>query len=292
LVVHQEQIMRWIRRGMPLVHAVLLGSACSATDTDEPTPVGEIVVIPATLQLTVGGTGALSAQVTDVEGNVVLDRRVVWASADASIATVSNNGVVTAVSAGRVDIAASAEGKSAVASVTVVALPARVASVRIAPDRATLFVAASLNLVATAFDAHGGVITGRGVVWTTNNVGVAAVSQSGQVTGLSPGTAVITAVVDGAAGYSTITVELVPVSRVVVTPAEVSIDAGKSTTLTARAIDAAGNTLTGRPITWASGDSRIVTVDQLGVVRGVRNGSAVVTATAEAKVGTATVRVQ
>ena len=284
--------MRSIRRGLLLVHDVLSGSACSATDTDEPTPVGEIVITPATLQLTVGATAALSAQVTDADGNVVRDRRVVWASADPSIATVSNNGVVAAVRAGRVDVAASAEGKSAVAAVTVGALPARVASVRVAPDQTSLFVAASVNLVATAFDAQGAAITGRQVVWTTNNVGVASVSQTGQVTGLFPGTAVITAVVDGAAGYSNITVALVPVSRVVVTPSEVSIDDGKSTTLTARAMDALGNTLTGRVITWASGDTRILTVDQQGVVRGIRNGSAVVTATAEGKVGTATVRVQ
>lgn len=283
--------MRWIWRGMPLIHAVLLGSACSATDTDEPTPVGEVIVTPTTLEVGMGGTAVLSAEVTDADGNVVRDRRVVWASADPSIATVSDNGVVAGVKAGRVNVAASAEGKSGVASVSVVALPVRVSSVRVAPDKVSLFVAASSNLVATALDSRGVAITGRPVVWTTNNAGVAAVSQSGVVTGLLPGTAVITAVVDGSAGNSTITVSLTPVARVTVTPSDMSIDAGKSATLTARALDALGNTLTGRAITWTSGDTRIVTVDQAGVVRAIRRGSAVITATSEGKAGTATVRV-
>jgi len=283
--------MRWVWRGMKIVHAVLLCSACGATDTDEPTPVGDVVVAPPTMQISTGATGALTAEVTDAAGNVVRDRRVVWVSADRSIATVSDNGVVTGVSAGRVEVAATAEGKSGIASVTVVPLPARVASVRIAPDRVNIFVAGGANLVATGFDSHGAAITGRPVVWTTNNVVVAAISQSGRVTGLAPGTAIITAVIEGSAGNATVTVSLVPVSRVVVTPGEVTIDAGKATTLTAAAMDGDGNTLLGRAVAWSSNDTRIVTVDQDGVARGVRLGTAVITATSEGKSGTATVRV-
>ena len=284
--------MRWFRRGMPIVQAVLLGSACSATDTDEPTPVGEVVVSPATMEVGTGATGALAAEVIDADGNVVRDRRVVWVSADPSIATVSDNGVVSGVAAGRVSVAATAEGKSGVASVTVVTIPGRVTSVRIAPDKASVFVAASVNLVATAFDARGVAVTGRPIVWTTNNAGVAAVAQTGRVTGLLPGNAVITAVVDGASANATVTVSLMPVSRVVVTPSEVSVGIGKSATLTAHALDALGNTLTGRPIAWSSSDTRLVTVDASGVVRGVRRGTVVISASSEGKTGTATVRVQ
>ena len=284
--------MRLFWRGMTLVHAVLLGSACSATDTDEPTPVAEIVVVPTTLEVGTGATGALSAEVRDAEGTVVRDRSVMWVSADPSIATVSDNGVVSGVKVGRVNVAATAEGKSGVASVSVVTLPGRVSSVRVAPDRASLFVAGTVALVATAFDARGVAVTGRPVVWTTNNAAVAAVSQTGTVTGLLPGSAVITAVVDGASANATVTVSIMPVARVVVTPSDVAVDAGKSVTLTARALDAQGNTLTGRAITWASSDTRLVTVDQAGVVRGVRRGSAIVSATTEGKTGTATVRVQ
>ena len=284
--------MRWFWRRMPLVHALVLVGACGVTDTDEPTPVETVVVTPTAMQVTTGATGALSAEVRDATGNVVRDRRIVWATANPGIASVNDNGVVTGVSAGRVDIAATAEGKSAIASVTVVNTPPTVASVRIVPDKVSLFVAASSNLVATPYDNSGTAIGGRTVVWTTNNAGVVAVSQTGRVTGILPGTAVITAVIDGKAGNSTVTVSLVPVARVTVTPADAPVAAGKSTQLTATATDAAGNIITGRAVTWTSGDTRIATVDQSGIVRGVRKGTVVVTATTEGKVGSATVRVQ
>src|SRR5829696_1450323 len=166
--------MRWCWRGMSLVHAALLVSACGVTDTDEPPPIESVAVSPPSMQLTAGATGALDVEVKDATGNVVRDRRVVWATANPAIATVSDNGVVTGVAPGRVDIAATAEGKSAIASVTVVNTPPTVASVRIVPDKVSLFVAASSNLVATPYDNGGTAIGGRTVVWTTNNAGVVA----------------------------------------------------------------------------------------------------------------------
>jgi uncharacterized protein YjdB len=284
--------MRWFWRGMPLVHAVLLGSACGVTDTDEPAAVETVVVSPATLDVLTGGTGALEAQVKDASGNVLRNRRVVWASANPTIATVSDNGIVSGISAGRVNVAATSEGVSDIATVTVVAAAARVASVRIAPDKADLFVAGSTSLVATPYDSRGSAVVGRTVVWMTNNATVAAISQTGRVTGILPGTAVITAVIDGVTATATISVHLVPVARVTVSPSSVAIDAGKTATLTAKVMDAAGNVLTGREVTWTSSDTRIVTVDQAGVVRGVRSGTVVVTATSEGKFGTSSVKVK
>jgi len=288
--------MRWCQRFSALARAiasvgmVMSVVACGVTDSDR-APVEAIDVTPEALQLSPGGSSALDAQATDAAGNVLGDRRIVWASSNPSVATVSERGVVTAVNAGRADIAATAEGKTGVATVTVTALPARVTSVRITPNAADLLVAESVNLVATALDNQGATIAGRTVVWTTNNVAVAAVSQTGRVTGLIPGTAVITAVIDGQAATATVSVRLVPIARVTVTPTSVEIGPGKSATLTARVLDAAGNLISGRAVAWSSSDTRIVTVDQSGVVRAVRRGSAVITATSEGKFGSATVRV-
>ena len=283
--------MRWTWRGMPLVLAVLAGSACGITDADEPMPVGSITVVPQSMEVAAGATGALDVEVKDEAGNVLRNRRVVWVSAKPNVATVSDNGVVTGVAAGSASIAATSEGKTATAGVTVLAPAAKVSSVLIAPDKVTLFVAASANLTATGYDSKGAAIPGRQVVWTTNNAPVAAVSQTGHVTGIVPGTAVVTAVIDGAVGTSAITVSIVPVARVTITPADLAIDAGKSSTLTAKTLDAAGNTITGRAVVWTSSDTRIVTVDQSGVVRAVRRGSAVISATSEGKAGTSSVRV-
>jgi uncharacterized protein YjdB len=284
--------MRWFRRRMPLIHALLLGSACRVTDTHEPTPVATVEVTPSSLELLAGTAGALDAKVTDGAGNVMRDRRVVWASRNPDIASVSEIGVVTGLNPGRIDIVATVEGKSAIATVNVLPMPPRVATVRIVPDKVDLFVAAGTNLVATPYDNKGASIPGRTVVWTTNNAAVASISQTGRVTGLVPGTAVITAVIDGIAGNAAVTVRLVPVSRVAISPSSVSVKVGKPTTLTARVTDASGNLLTDRVVTWASGDTRIATVDPAGVVVGVRTGTVVITATCEGKFGTATVRVE
>lgn len=284
--------MRWFWRGMPLVHAVLVVSACGVTDADEPTLVENVTVTPPAVELAPGATAALDAAVTDGAGNPVPGRRVVWASANPNIATVSERGVVTAVSAGRVSIAATAEGKTGTASVTVVPIPARVSTVRIDPDKVDLFVAAGTNLIATPYDNRGAAISGRSVVWTTNNATVAAISQSGRLTALVPGNAIITAIIDGVSGNATVNVSLVPVAKVTVTPATPSVAAGKTITLTARLTDAAGNVLTGRAITWSTADARIATVDQSGVVRGVRRGNVIITATSEGKSGGVTLAVK
>jgi uncharacterized protein YjdB len=283
--------MRRLWRGVPLVHAVLLGNACKVSDSHVPTPVESVVVTPQALEVVAGTSGALVAEVTDGAGNVVRDRRVVWASASPAIATVSDNGVVTGVSAGRVEIAATSEGKSGIATVTVVPEVPRVVTVRIVPANVDVFVASGTNLVATPYDSKGAAIGGRTVVWTTNNATVAAISQTGRVTGITPGNAVITAVIDGVAGNASVVVRLVPVARVTVNPASVSVGEGKSRTLTAQLTDAAGNVLTNRTVTWSSANTGIATVDQFGVVRGVRRGTVVITATSEGKFGTATVTV-
>lgn len=77
-----------------------------------------VAVAPDTLPLTVGGTGQLTASITDGSGNPV-DGAVVWATTDASVATVDTAGLVTAVAAGSAQILASFGGVGDVADITV-----------------------------------------------------------------------------------------------------------------------------------------------------------------------------
>ena len=66
---------------------------------------------------------------------------------------------------------------------------------------------------------------------------------------------------------------------------------GSKVQLSATPKDSAGNTLTGRTITWSSNAPAVATVSASGLVSAVALGSASVTATSEGKSGTATITV-
>ena len=122
-------------------------------------------------------------------------------------------------------------------------------------------------------------------------VAIATVSSSGVVTGVAPGTTTIRATSEGKTGTATVTVTPVPVASVAVSPASATLIVGGQTTLTATVKDASGNTLTGRPVTWASSNPSVVTVSATGVVTAVGAGEATVFASSEGKVGQAAITV-
>ena len=116
-------------------------------------PVATVTVAPASLSLTVGQTGQLTATLRDAGGNTLTGRTVTWSSNQPSQATVSGSGLVTAVGAGTATITATSEGQSGTASVTVTTVP--VATVTVAPASLSLAVGQTGQLTATLRDAGG-----------------------------------------------------------------------------------------------------------------------------------------
>ena len=85
---------------------------------------------------------------------------------------------------------------------------------------------------------------------------------------------------------------IVAVSTVVVSPATATISAGGTQQFTATLLDAAGNTITGRTVTWSSSNMAIATVNSsTGLATGVAPGTATITGTSEGKTGAATLTV-
>jgi hypothetical protein len=83
-----------------------------------------VVVTPATGELLPGATLALSAVVSDTNGNDVAGAAVTWSSGDAAVASVdASTGVVTAVAEGTASIIATAGGATGEAAITVLAPP-------------------------------------------------------------------------------------------------------------------------------------------------------------------------
>ena len=82
-----------------------------------------------------------------------------------------------------------------------------------------------------------------------------------------------------------------PVATLEIDPASGTVAPGGTLQLTATAKDAAGNDLT-VSISWSSSDNLAATVTDAGLVTGVANGSAMITATADGESGTVTITVQ
>ncbi|MEW5914835.1 MAG: Ig-like domain-containing protein [Gemmatimonadota bacterium] len=268
----------------------LAGSACSDSVAANSDRVVAISIDPTALSLTTGATSALSATLVTDGGRQVPAADVHWSTENAQVAIVTRQGLVTAISPGKTQIAASKDGRSAIAPVTVSALPP--ALVRVIPTAATVFVGATIPLHAEVRDAGGGLVTGQTITWSSGTPAVASVNSSGVVTGVLPGNTVITARTAGLSGTAVVTVRLVPVAAVHVTPTSGTVPVNQTMQLTASLVDAAGNVLTGRPITWTSSDQRIATVSSGGLVRGRAKGTATITTTSEGQTATATISVQ
>ena len=286
-VVAGRRLRRYFALG-----AALGMPACSGDTVDPDQPaVGSIVVTPDRLAVGVGASATLTADIRDAAGNRIQGHKVVWVSNDAKVATVSSGGVVTGVTPGPVQVAASAQGKTAVVDVTVT--PKAVASVRVTPNgNVALMVGQTRQMTAEALDNDGGVLPERAIAWSSNAATIATVSSTGLITAVSPGGAVITATSEGKSAVVAVTVAAVPVAEVTVTPAVDSVVVTQTLQLTAVAKDASGATLSGRVISWSTSDPTRATVSSTGLVTGVTPGDVTISASAEGKTGSASVKVK
>jgi uncharacterized protein YjdB len=254
-------------------------------------PVASVAVTPATASLVVGGTAQFTATPKDANGNPLTGRTIVWSSSDNTIATVNGSGLVTGAGpGGPVTITATSEGQIGTATVNVTLAP--VASVTVTPSSANIAITGTVQLTATPKDANGNPLTGRAISWSSSNSAIASVNGSGLVTGVSAGGPVtITATSEGQSGTASITVAGAPVASVTVAPPSASVQAGQTQQLTATLKDANGNVLTGRTVTWSSGNTTVASVNSSGLVTAKVAGSATITATSEGQSGTSAITV-
>ena len=160
--------------------------------------------------------------------------------------------------------------------------------VTITPNPDTVALGSTVTLHATVDGASGN----PSIFWSSEDTSIATVSGSGVVTGIAVGTAHIAASSGGKSGVATIVVIPPGVASVRVSPTSAAIKVGETVHLIAQPLDANGNDLDGRTITWSSDNEAVATVDNnTGVVTGVSSGAATITATSEGATGTAGIAV-
>lgn len=173
------------------------------------------------------------------------------------------------------------------------ATPAAVATVTITPDGGSVRVGRTMSLAATARDAAGNALAGRTVTWRSSADSVARVDASGLVTAVAAGSATITAESEGRSAQATLTVTVPGVASVAIAPDTATLALGETRTLVATVRDDDGAVMTGRTVRWTSSAPAVAAVDSVtGVVRALTGGSAVVTATADGRSGSARLAVR
>jgi len=136
--------------------------------------------------------------------------------------------------------------------------------------------------------------TNKYVDWSSSDSAVAEVDQSGKITAISEGIATITVTSKEDNRLSDeITIEVknyTPLTGLSISPSTVSVETERTTQLQAEYIPADA---TNKDITWSSSDDAVAMVDHNGLVTGISEGTAIITAISEegSFVGTSTVTV-
>lgn len=276
--------------GVATITATSEGRTAQSTITVFAAPVQSVAVSPERDTLIVGGARTLTATLRDATGALLTGRTVVWSSSNVAVAIVSAGGVVSTLAPGIVTIGATSEGRTGVA--TIVVLERRASAVTIRPEAAQLIVGRTLALESQVTDASGNVLPGRPVTYVSETPSVASVSAAGVVTALAPGRTRILAASEGRTGSATIDVLPEPVATLQLSPETGTVVVGDSLRLLATARRQDGQLVTGRRIEWRSGAPTIAVVRSDGTVVGTAPGTAVILATAEGVVASATITVR
>jgi len=262
---------------------LLLGAflaACDSCDNGD-VPVVSITLNKSQTTLVVGAKETLSATVLPSNATNTTLR---WSSSDDTIATVDDNGQVTAHSPGSVSVravAADGGGASASCKVTVKGEgTVLVESIALNKSQTTLAVGARETLLATVLPGNA---TDKTLQWSSSNDSIATVDDKGQVTARSPGSARVSAVAadgGGASASCEVTVRgegAVLVSSIALNKTSTTLVVGARETLSATVLP---NNATNKTLQWSSSDDSIATVDDNGQVTARRAGSARVSAVA------------
>ena len=226
------------------------------------------------LDIPVNGTGTVAFSVLPENA---YNKNVSFESADAGIAAVNANGVVTGVSAGETTITVTTEDGGFTGACTINVYNQAVTGVTIEPSEAELTVGSSTKLTATVLPENA---TNKNVIYSADDESILSVDQNGKVTGLSLGTATVTVTTEdgGFSASAEITVMPVRVTGVSISPKSASIALGCTVQLAAsiKPSNAANKNLS-----WSVSDETIISVDGQGTVTGLSLGTATVTVTTE-----------
>ncbi|MHB8910611.1 MAG: Ig-like domain-containing protein, partial [Syntrophales bacterium] len=264
--------------GTSVITANFDGKSGSATLTVTAATLSSIAVTPLTASVPMGFQQRFVAMGIYSDGTSLdISNTVTWSSGTIAVAAVVSPGVATGLSVGTAAITAALGGKSGSAILIVTA--ATLSSITVTPATATVVIGLQQRFVAMGIYSDGTSLDiSNTVTWSSGTIAVAAVVSPGVATGLSVGTATITAALGGKSGSATLTVTAATLSSIAVTPLTVSVPMGLQQRFVAMGIYSDGTSLDiSNTVTWSSGTIAVAAVVSPGVATGLSVGTATIT---------------
>ena len=261
---------------IPTIGITAIGTITAVSTSCSPVViVNSVSLDKESLALEIGGYETLTATVLPENAT---DRSVTWSSSDSSVATVDNNGKVTAVGKGRATITVKTNdgGFTDTCQVTVRQEIIHVIGVSLNKELLTLGEGESETLTATVLPANA---TDKSVTWSSSNPSVATVDNNGKVIAVKEGQATITVKTNDGGFTDTCQVTVnqkIQVIGVLLDKKSLTlvIDDFETLTATVHPENAAD-----KSVTWSSSNSNVATVDNNGKVTAISEGYAIITVT-------------
>ncbi len=251
---------------------LLLLMLCSIAFSGSASAASRVKLNKKSVSLMVGSVSQLKVKNTR--------KNVTWKSSRKAVASVDQNGLVTAIKKGTAVITARAGNKKFTCKVTV---KQPVTSVKLSKSEICLKKGKSYTLKASARPKSA---NNRSLKWTSSNKKVAKVNSKGNVSAVGVGTAVISAVSrDGTKIKAKCTVYVTKTGEwpLRLSSGKLSITVNQSSMLTTQY--AKGK------VKWSSSNTAAATVASDGTVKAVGLGTAVITATSKKETAACTVTV-
>lgn len=149
--------------------------------------VNGVSLYPSTLSLSIGDTSILVESISPANAT---NKNVSWKSSDSNIATVSNNGLVTAIKKGNATITVTTEDGGFTATCEVEVKNISVTGISLSTSTLSIEEEKTSRLYAYVEPTHA---TNKNVTWSSDDSSIASVDQSGLITAIKKGTTAIKA---------------------------------------------------------------------------------------------------
>ena len=205
--VSESGVINALAVGQATLVAMVAGRRGERTVTVIPPPIVRIELDFTMFRMLRGTTRQLHAVAFDAKARELTERKIAFTSSDPAKATVTADGLVTALAAGTATIVATGERITSASALTVTTTPDSVATVTVSPAVKVLKIGEHVQLAATLRDSAGTVLAPRLVEWFASGApgnNAATISPSGFVTALATGTVIVEAFSEGQHGTVTI----------------------------------------------------------------------------------------